>query len=226
MLSTSITHPSSPSPSRVASGKHAGCSSKSRRAAAARCASASSRGRTRRRRRARGTCGRSSRFLLLGSERLCNVSLVNSLVPVAVMARGSSFFFLLPRSPGVVRDGPLRVDEASRRCRVTCVLTRHTLDSGGRSPPHPPIVQPGLRTVDPILRSAQPPAACPRPQLPASQKIGAARGPKSHSRETVSQAGAARADTANQHVRALRPPAPLAAVAAERRLAQRDHLAR
>ena len=62
-----------------------------------------------------------------------------------------------------------------RSVTLSC-SARHTL--ARRSPPHPPIVQPGLGTADPILRSAQPPAACPRPQLPTSPKIGAARPPK------------------------------------------------
>ena len=106
-----------------------------------------------------------------------------SVVPVAGMAsvepdRGGRFFL----SPGGVRAGPLRVGEASQRLReVSRRLCSGHIALGQRpagSPPHPAIVQPGLRTVDPILDSAQPPAAPQRPQLPASLKIGAARDPQ------------------------------------------------
>ena len=105
---------------------------------------------------------------------------------VAVMARGSSFFFSSFRGAPESYGTDPRVVAARRGARVSRHVCSYPPHTSGRSPPHPPIVQPGLRTVDPILRSAQPPAAPQRPQLPTSPKIGA-RDPNKLLRETVSQ---------------------------------------
>ena len=131
-----------------------------------------------------------------------------------------------PRSPGGVRDGPLRVGEASQPPRE---VSRH-LCSGhialGQRPalrPHPLVCSPGCAPSTPFSDPHSPQRLARGPSSRPPRRLGLRATPKSHSRETVSKSRAARADTANQHVRALRLPAPLAAVAAERRLAQRDH---
>ena len=173
-----------------------------------RCASASSRGRTRPRPRGRETCGRS--FLCRVSDSCVTCSWFNWYVSRRwrrwSRTAGAVFFCPPPRSPGGVRDGPLRVGEASQRPReVSRHLCSGHIALGQRPPlPHPSIVQPGLRPVDPILESAQPPAACQSPQLPTSQKIGAARDPNKLLRETVSQ----RRDLPRRHSQPACPSSP------------------
>ena len=102
------------------------------------------------------------------------------------------------------------------------VLPRHTL---GQRPalPHPPEVQPDCAPLTPSLgpHSLQRLARGPSSRPP--RRLGLRATSKSSSVKQSPRDGTCRADTANQHVRALRLPAPLAAVAAERRLAQRDH---
>ena len=96
-----------------------------------------------------------------------------SRLPVAAMAsveldprpaRGPVFFFLFP---GVVRDGYLRVDEASRRRKRYRVnlLAQNLPHLSRQRPGDAPATQLGQDTgpFDPILDSAQPPAASQRP---------------------------------------------------------------
>jgi hypothetical protein len=93
--------------------------------------------------------------------------------------RGPVFLSPFRGAPGVVRDGLLALAAAAGGISSpasSCSASPHTRTAAGS--PASTRGAARLRSFDPIPGTAQPPAACQRPQLPTSPKIGATRDPK------------------------------------------------